>query len=84
LGRLSLSKAGLRERDALVLDTATRLGVPICVTLAGGYAPDVTDTVDVNLATASLVVARAGDCASGLREKTHASRTSSERATSQS
>ncbi|MDQ3742410.1 MAG: histone deacetylase, partial [Actinomycetota bacterium] len=84
LGRLSLSKAGLRERDALVLDTATRLGVPICVTLAGGYAPDVTDTVDVNLATASLVVARAGDCASGLREKIHASRTSSERATSQS
>ena len=51
LGRLSLTKAGLRARDTLVLDFAERLGVPICVTLAGGYAPDVTDTVDINFAT---------------------------------
>jgi acetoin utilization deacetylase AcuC-like enzyme len=60
LGRLALTKRGLLERDTLVLDTAERLGVPICVTLAGGYAPDVTDTVDINFATASLLAARAG------------------------
>ncbi len=59
LGRLSLTKAGLRERDQLVLDTAASLGAPVCVTLAGGYAPDVADTVDINVATASLVAARA-------------------------
>ena len=72
LGRLSLTKAGLLERDTLVLDTAAELGVPICVTLAGGYAPDVTDTVDINFATASLVATRAAGSASALRENIRA------------
>jgi acetoin utilization deacetylase AcuC-like enzyme len=60
LGRLALTKAGLRARDALVLDTAERAGAPVCVALAGGYAPDVADTVEINLATARAVAARAG------------------------
>ncbi|HEX2104300.1 MAG TPA: histone deacetylase [Solirubrobacteraceae bacterium] len=60
LGRLALTKAGLRARDALVLDTAQRVGAPVCVALAGGYAPDVADTVEINLATARAVAARAG------------------------
>jgi acetoin utilization deacetylase AcuC-like enzyme len=59
LGRLALTKAGLRARDALVLDTAERAGAPVCVALAGGYAPDVRDTVEINLATARAVAARA-------------------------
>jgi acetoin utilization deacetylase AcuC-like enzyme len=58
LGRLAVTKAGLRERDELVLDTAAAWGVPCCVTLAGGYAPDVTDTVEINLATATTLAAR--------------------------
>jgi acetoin utilization deacetylase AcuC-like enzyme len=61
LGRLALTKAGLRARDALVLETARRAGAPVCVALAGGYAPDVADTVEINLATARAVAARAGD-----------------------
>jgi acetoin utilization deacetylase AcuC-like enzyme len=60
LGRLALTKHGLEERDALVLDTAERIGAPVCVVLAGGYAPDVADTVEINLATARAVAARAG------------------------
>jgi acetoin utilization deacetylase AcuC-like enzyme len=59
LGRLALTKAGLRARDALVLDAAERAGAPVCVVLAGGYAPDVADTVEINLATARAVTARA-------------------------
>jgi acetoin utilization deacetylase AcuC-like enzyme len=59
LGRLALTKAGLRARDELVLDTADRIGAPVCVALAGGYAPDVADTVDINLATARAVAKRA-------------------------
>jgi acetoin utilization deacetylase AcuC-like enzyme len=59
LGRLALTKAGLRERDALVLDIAERIGAPVCVVLAGGYAPDVADTVEINLATAREVARRA-------------------------
>jgi acetoin utilization deacetylase AcuC-like enzyme len=59
LGRLSLSKAGLAARDALVLDAAAAAGAPVCVCLAGGYAPDIRDTVEINLATARLVAERA-------------------------
>src|SRR3954447_17123884 len=58
LRRLALAKAGLRARDALVLDTAGRIGAPVCVVLAGGYAPHVADTVEINLATACAVAAR--------------------------
>jgi acetoin utilization deacetylase AcuC-like enzyme len=58
LGRLSLTKAGLLARDELVLDTMVAAGVPVCVVLAGGYADDVRDTVDINAATAAAVDAR--------------------------
>ena len=51
LGRLALSKAGLRARDALVRDTLRAAGVPVCVTLAGGYAEEIRDTVEINLGT---------------------------------
>jgi acetoin utilization deacetylase AcuC-like enzyme len=59
LGRLALTKQGLQQRDDLVLDTAERSGAAVCVVLAGGYAPDVADTVEINLATARAVAARA-------------------------
>lgn len=51
LGRLALTKGGLAARDALVLDRCRARGVPVVVTLAGGYAPDVADTVDIHAAT---------------------------------
>jgi acetoin utilization deacetylase AcuC-like enzyme len=60
LGRLALTKAGLRARDELVLDRLAAAGIPVCVVLAGGYAEDVSDTVDINAATAAAVHARAG------------------------
>ena len=41
LGRLALTKAGLRARDELALDRLLGAGVPVCVVLAGGYAEDV-------------------------------------------
>jgi acetoin utilization deacetylase AcuC-like enzyme len=51
LGRLALTKAGLAARDALVRDTLARAGVPVCVTLAGGYAERIEDTVAINVET---------------------------------
>jgi acetoin utilization deacetylase AcuC-like enzyme len=51
LGRLALTKTGLRERDVLIRDTLSAEGVPVCVTLAGGYAADVHDTVEINVST---------------------------------
>jgi acetoin utilization deacetylase AcuC-like enzyme len=56
LGRLALTKDGLRARDELVLSTAGSIGAPVCVTLAGGYAPDVEDTVEINLQTVNAVL----------------------------
>jgi acetoin utilization deacetylase AcuC-like enzyme len=52
LGGLRLTKEGLRKRDRLVLDVARRAGVPVVVTLAGGYARHLEDTVDIHVATA--------------------------------
>jgi acetoin utilization deacetylase AcuC-like enzyme len=59
LGRLALTKDGLRERDARVFAHATRHGIPIAMTLAGGYAPDVTDTVDIHAATVAAALTAA-------------------------
>jgi acetoin utilization deacetylase AcuC-like enzyme len=51
LGGLRLSKAGLRERDRLVVAAARAAAVPLVVTLAGGYARRVADTVAIHAAT---------------------------------
>jgi acetoin utilization deacetylase AcuC-like enzyme len=59
LGRLSLTKAGLRSRDERVLDRLLATDAAVVVVLAGGYAPDVRDTVDINAATVEAVAARA-------------------------
>jgi acetoin utilization deacetylase AcuC-like enzyme len=58
LGRLALTKAGLVARDELVLDRLRQAGAAVCVVLAGGYAEDVRDTVDINAATVAVVSRR--------------------------
>ena len=40
LGRLAVSVGGLRERDAMVLGRCRRAGIPVAVSMGGGYAPD--------------------------------------------
>jgi acetoin utilization deacetylase AcuC-like enzyme len=60
LGRLNLTKTGLRARDQLVLDRLLDEGIAVCVVLAGGYAEDIRDTVDINAATAAEVARRTG------------------------
>ena len=51
LGGLRLTKAGLRARDRMVIDAAKGAGIPLIVTLAGGYARNVDDTVAIHTAT---------------------------------
>ncbi|HEV3476158.1 MAG TPA: histone deacetylase [Rubrobacteraceae bacterium] len=48
LGRLSVSKEGLAERDRLVLESCRTRGIPVAVTMAGGYARNVADTVEIH------------------------------------
>jgi acetoin utilization deacetylase AcuC-like enzyme len=55
LGRLKLTKHALRRRDELVVHTAEAVGASICLTLGGGYAPDVADTVDINAQSVEIV-----------------------------
>jgi acetoin utilization deacetylase AcuC-like enzyme len=54
LGRLKLTFDGLRRRDAMVLETCREVGIPVCVTIAGGYGRDVHDTVAVHLGTVAV------------------------------
>lgn len=51
LGRLALTKAGVAERDARVFEFARRRGLPVAVTMAGGYCPNVEDIVDIHFST---------------------------------
>jgi acetoin utilization deacetylase AcuC-like enzyme len=48
LGRLSVSKEGLAARDRLVLETCRERGIAVAVTMAGGYARKIEDTVDIH------------------------------------
>ena len=51
LGRLSVSKEGLAERDRLVFASCRERNVPVAVTMAGGYAREVSDAVDIHFQT---------------------------------
>ena len=51
LGRLKLTKPGLIERDRAVLQFAQTHAIPVAVAMAGGYAQNVHDIVDIHAAT---------------------------------
>lgn len=51
LGRLALTKQGLLNRDRLVFGACERAGLPVAVTMAGGYARNIEDTVDIHYTT---------------------------------
>jgi acetoin utilization deacetylase AcuC-like enzyme len=51
LGRLGLSLNGLARRDAIVISACREVGVPIAITIAGGYGRDIADTVQAHLNT---------------------------------
>lgn len=51
LGKLSVTKAGLRERDRRVFATCSALSLPVAVCMGGGYAPVIDDVVDIHFAT---------------------------------
>jgi acetoin utilization deacetylase AcuC-like enzyme len=55
LGGLALTIDGLMERDRLVFGIARHRNVPVCVSLAGGYARRVEDTVTIHANTAKCL-----------------------------
>jgi len=52
LGGLSLTLEGLKERDRMVMELALARGVAVVVTLAGGYAEKLEDTIKIHCNTA--------------------------------
>ncbi len=54
LGRLKLTKLGLAARDGMVLNFAKERKIPTAVAMAGGYAFDVQDIVDIHAQTISI------------------------------
>jgi acetoin utilization deacetylase AcuC-like enzyme len=59
LGRLALSRDGLRRRDLFVLEALAHQGIPVAVTMAGGYARRIEDTVDIHFATVATAASLA-------------------------
>ena len=51
LGRLALTIAGLRARDELVLAECRARGIPVATVLSGGYAAEISDTVEIHCNT---------------------------------
>jgi acetoin utilization deacetylase AcuC-like enzyme len=51
LGRLSLTAAGLEARDRAVLKWCRRNGLPVAITLGGGYADPIERTADAHANT---------------------------------
>ncbi len=56
LGGLALTMDGLARRDALVMGYAQRNQVPTAVTLAGGYARKLEDTVSIHVNTIKAAI----------------------------
>ena len=56
LGTLQLSIEDLRRRDDIVVGACAERGIPVAAVLAGGYAPDVSDTVLIHYGTACSLV----------------------------
>ena len=54
LGRLQLTFDGLKRRDVMVLESCRDVGIPVCLTISGGYGRDVNDTVAVHVNTARV------------------------------
>lgn len=51
LGRLKLTIDGLRERDAIVLRACSSAGLPVAISMSGGYAHDVDAIVTIHTNT---------------------------------
>jgi acetoin utilization deacetylase AcuC-like enzyme len=51
LGRLALTIEGLRARDELVLKECRARRIPVVTTMSGGYAADISETVEIHCNT---------------------------------
>ncbi len=62
LGRMKVTMGGLAERDRLVFGLCRAAGLPVAVAMAGGYAPEIDEIVQIHAETIRI--------AAGLAERT--------------
>ena len=55
LGNLRLTKWGLAERDRYIFQTVRQAGIPLAVTLGGGYPTRMQDMIDLHCQTARIL-----------------------------
>jgi acetoin utilization deacetylase AcuC-like enzyme len=51
LGKLALSKEACKERDHFVLQQCKQAGIPVQVSMGGGYSPEIKDIVEAHCNT---------------------------------
>ncbi|MEQ9188361.1 MAG: histone deacetylase [Cryomorphaceae bacterium] len=56
LGKLCVTKEGCKERDRIVLAACSMDGVPLHITMGGGYSPNLSDIVDAHANTFRLAM----------------------------
>jgi acetoin utilization deacetylase AcuC-like enzyme len=56
LGKLSLSKEACKERDRFVLSQCKQAGIPVQVSMGGGYSPQIKDIVEAHCNTYRVAV----------------------------
>ena len=54
LGRLKLTIDGLRSRDEIVLRTCARAGLPVAISMSGGYANDIDAIITIHSNTIQI------------------------------
>ena len=54
LGKLSMSRAGCKERDRYVFSLCQQHGLPVVVCLGGGYSPQISHIVEAHCNTFRL------------------------------
>ena len=54
LGKLSMSRSGVRDRDRYVLQQCRSRGIPLVITMGGGYSPKLIDIVEAHCNTFRL------------------------------
>ena len=66
LGRLKISADGLAQRDRRVLQAARERGIPIALSMAGGYGRVIEDTVAIHFNTMVLAAETQGQWAKAI------------------
>jgi len=65
LGYLSLTKRGLAQRDRFVMQTCKHAGLPMAISMAGGYCPQVEHIADIHAQTVQLAASFFNSVSSG-------------------